>query len=39
MKIFTSFVKKGVMCKKEESREHKGGKWMKGEKRTGERRQ
>ena len=40
MKIFTTFVlKKGVRCKKEESVEHKGGKWLKGEKRTGERRQ
>jgi hypothetical protein len=40
MKVFTSSVfKKGVMCKKEETGEHKGGKWLKGEKRTGERRQ
>jgi hypothetical protein len=41
MKIFTTFVLKNRsnVQKKEESVEHKGGKWLKGEKRTGERRQ
>jgi hypothetical protein len=37
MKIFTTFVlKKGVRCKKEESVEHKGGKWLKERKGRGE---